>query len=174
MLFSRCSTKLLLKIYFSFIKIQYILKPLNLPYFDFKRRKLPENREEIFDIYRKKWVKLTPEEWVRQNFLKFLTEVKNYPTGLVTVERSLKVNRMYKRFDAVVYDRKSKVQILLEFKSHEIKLSQNVFDQIAAYNTTINAKYLIVSNGLKHFCCIMDYANNRYTFLKDIPEYSKL
>jgi len=148
--------------------------PLNLPQYPFKRRKQGEGREEIFDPFRKKWVKLTPEEWVRQNFLAWLVMEKNFPSGLIAVERSLKVNKMIRRFDAVLFRIDGSAGMLMEFKAPSIKLSHHVVDQIAAYNTTVKANYLILSNGLIHFCVKMDYENNRTTFLTEIPEYIKL
>ncbi len=149
------------------------MKRLNLPNYNIKRRNI-NNREEIFDLFRKKWVKLTPEEWVRQNFLIWLTSEKKYPYGLIAVERSLTVNKMPRRFDAVIFNIYGKAQILLEFKSPEVKLSTKVFDQIAAYNTTIKAKYLIISNGMIHYCVKTNNKNMGYTFLSEIPEYVKL
>ena len=147
---------------------------LNLPQYPLKRRKSEEGREDIFDPFRKKWIKLTPEEWVRQNFLTWLVMEKKFPLALIAVERSLKVNKMSRRFDAVLFRSDGSTGILMEFKAPHIKLSYHVVDQIAAYNTTVKADYLILSNGLIHFCVKMDYKNNRTTFLTEIPEYIKL
>ncbi len=146
--------------------------PLNLPHYEFSiTQSVPP---KIFDFIRKKSVALTPEEWVRQNFLKFLVEEKKYPSSLIFLEQTLKVYKMQKRCDAVVYDKKGAPQMIIEFKSPDVALNQKVFDQIARYNITLHVNYLIVSNGLKHFCCLIDSANRSYRFLDDIPEYSAL
>ncbi len=150
------------------------MEPLNLPSYPLKRRKKIPTGEDIFDPFRKKWVKLTPEEWVRQNFLTYLLMEKKYPSGLIAVEKSLRVNKMNRRFDAVLFNTAGEAKMLLEFKAPAINLSHRVVDQIAAYNIVIQAKYLIISNGLSHFCVRMDYQNNRTTFLTEIPEYIKL
>lgn len=129
---------------------------------------------KIFDFIRKKYVALTPEEWVRQNFLKFLVQEKKYPPTLIYLEKSLRMGKMSKRCDAVVYDNKANPLMILEFKAPQIALTQNVFDQIARYNATLQVKYLIITNGLKYFCCKIDAKNNSYEFMDDIPEYNLL
>lgn len=146
--------------------------PLNLPHYEFSvtQSKPPK----IFDFIRKKYVALTPEEWVRQNFLRFLVEEKKYPASLIFLEQTLKVYKMQKRCDAVVYDKKRTPQMIIEFKSPDVALNQKVFDQIARYNITLHVNYLIVSNGLKHFCCLINPESSSYLFLDDIPEYSAL
>ena len=146
--------------------------PLNLPHYEFSvTQSVPP---KIFDFIRKKYITLTPEEWVRQNFLKFLVEEKKYPSSLIFLEQTLKVYKMQKRCDAVVYDKKKAPQMIIEFKSPDVAVNQKVFDQIARYNITLHVNYLIVSNGLKHFCCLIDPENRSYRFLDDIPEYSTL
>ena len=147
---------------------------LNLPAYEVKVRKNEGKGEDIFDTFRRKYVCLTPEEWVRQHFLHFLCREKHYPASLISVEKSLIINRMPRRFDAVIFNRDGTPALLLEFKAPEVKLSQAVFDQVAAYNLTLHADYLIVSNGLTHYCCKMDYENHRYHFLQDIPNYADL
>lgn len=149
------------------------MKSLNLPTYSFNI-KLIEQRKYIFDFIRKKFVILTPEEWVRQNFLRFLVEEKKYPASLIAVELEFKLNKLSKRSDAVVYDKNAKPVLIAEFKAPEIKIDQKVFDQIARYNMKLNVDYLIVSNGLEHFCCKMDSSNNKYVFLKEVPEYNNL
>jgi len=145
---------------------------LNLPHYEFSVTQSPPIK--IFDFIRKKYVALTPEEWVRQNFLKYLVEVKNYPPSLIFLEQTLKVYKRQKRCDAVVYDKKGGPLMIIEFKAPEVAVTQKVFDQIARYNISLNVIYLIVSNGLKHFCCSIDAAAKSYRFLDDIPEYSAL
>jgi hypothetical protein len=150
------------------------MEKLNLPQYDFKTRQLAEGSLEIFDPVRKKYLKLTPEEWVRQNFIQYLVNEKNYPQSLVLIEKGLTLNRMKKRFDAVVYSKQGNPLVLIEFKSPKVNLEQKVFEQIASYNLQLKVKYLIVSNGLKHYCCSINYANNKIVFLTDIPLYDEL
>ena len=145
---------------------------LNLPHYEFSvKQSLPV---KIFDFIRKKYVALTPEEWVRQNFLKYLVEEKNYPPSLIFLEQTLKVFKMQKRCDAVVYDKKGAPLVIIEFKAPEVALTQKVFDQIARYNISLKVNYLIVSNGLEHFCCSIDANTKSVRFMDDIPEYSVL
>jgi type I site-specific restriction-modification system R (restriction) subunit len=147
---------------------------LNLPAYSVKMRETPLQGKEIFDDFRKKYVKLTPEEWVRQHFLHFLCDTKHYRPSLISVEKSLSINGMPRRFDAVVHIPTGQPVLLLEFKAPSVKLTQAVFDQVAAYNLALHADYLIVSNGLSHYCCRMDYPNHRYYFLEEIPDYTDL
>jgi hypothetical protein len=147
---------------------------LNLPAYQFKTRKAKEGKMEIFDVFRKKFVALTAEEWVRQNFLKYLVDEKDYPKSLLLVEKGLSLNNMLKRFDAVAYDQTGKPMVLMEFKAPEVRISQKVFEQVAAYNLKLKVRYLIVSNGMVHYCCLMNYQNNSFTFIKEIPDFAKL
>lgn len=147
---------------------------LNLPAIKLKTRISKTGKTEVFDSFRKKYVVLTPEEWVRQHFLLYLVNIKGYPISLIAVEKGLKVNQMQKRFDAVVYDNNKKPVVLVEFKSPQVKPDQNVFDQVSRYNLAIKVNYLIVSNGLNHYCCRMDYENNKYQFLKEVPGFKEL
>jgi hypothetical protein len=151
---------------------KYIMLELNLPHYEFSVTQSPPLK--IFDFIRKKFVALTPEEWVRQNFLKYLVEEKNYPPSLIFLEQTLKVFKMQKRCDAVVYDKKGAPLMIIEFKAPEVAVNQKVFDQIARYNISLKVNYLIVSNGLKHFCCSIDTEAKSYSFMDDIPEYSAL
>ena len=146
---------------------------LNLPTYSFKI-KSDLQRKLIFDEFRKKYVVLTPEEWVRQNFMKFLVAEKSYPISLTAVEKKVDVNGLSQRFDAVVFNRKGQPSVIIEFKAPSVKISQEVFDQIARYNMSLKVDFLIVSNGLKHYCCKMDYEKNTYYFLKDIPDFSEI
>lgn len=147
---------------------------LNLPEFDIKTRKTKNGKVEVFDAFRKKYIALTPEEWVRQHFLQYLVNRKKYPASLISVEKGLTINKMQKRFDAVVFDNKGTPIVLIEFKSPKVELDQKTFNQISRYNLKMKVKYLIISNGLKHFCCRMDYENNYYTFLREIPDFYQL
>ena len=147
---------------------------LNLPEYELKIRQVSVGRNEIFDPFRKKYIKLTPEEWVRQNFLSYLIHEKGFPASLIAVEKGLKINRLQKRFDAVVFNNKLNPIVLIEFKSPEVNLDQKVFDQIAMYNLNMKVNYLIVSNGLTHYCCKMNYKANNYQFLQEIPTFLML
>jgi type I site-specific restriction endonuclease len=147
---------------------------LNLPVFDIKTRKTRAGKTEVFDAIRKKYVALTPEEWVRQHFLHFLVSQKGYPPSLIAVEKGLKVNQMQKRFDAVVFDKRGNPLVLIEFKSPKVELDQKTFDQVSMYNLKMKVNYLVISNGLKHYCCRMDYEKDAYYFLKEIPSYNEL
>lgn len=142
---------------------------LNLPAYQFKI-KTEGQRTQIFDRIRKKYVALTPEEWVRQHFINFLIEVKKYPESLMAVEMQLKYNRQQKRGDIVIYNNVGKPHVIVECKSPEIKITQNVFDQAARYNMNLQVEYLFVTNGLQHYYCQMDYINNSYRFLEELPE----
>ena len=146
------------------------MQELNFPSYAF-RLKSSENKTLIFDIIRKKYVVLTPEEWVRQHVLRFLLEEKNYPASLIAVERQLKIHTRTKRTDIVVYNTQGTPEVLIECKAPSVKITQDAFDQIARYNLTANASYLMVTNGLSHFFCQIDAENETYVFLKDIPEY---
>ena len=127
----------------------------------------------IFDVIRKKFMVLQPEEWVRQHCIHFLIEEKKYPISLINVEKELKVNGLRKRYDIVIYNSDGSIHIIVECKSHKIKIDQSTFDQIARYNLTLNASYLMVTNGINHYYCSMDMEEQRYKFLKDIPNYEK-
>lgn len=143
---------------------------LNLPSYQFK---LKQNgvRTQIFDVIRKKYVALTPEEWVRQNFLQYLIQEKKFPASLIAVEAGLKYNQLQKRMDVLVYDKQGSPHLIVECKAPEVKISQDVFDQIARYNMVFKVKYLIVTNGINHFCCLMDYTENSYKYLEMIPDF---
>ena len=145
---------------------------LNLPTYPFKI-KSSENKQLIFDIVRKKYVLLTPEEWVRQHFIWFLVEEKKYPTSLTSVEKKLTINNLTKRTDIVVFKNDGSPFLLVECKAPTVKITQETFDQIARYNLNLNANYLIVTNGLEHFFCELDFTNKKYIFLITIPNYQK-
>lgn len=128
----------------------------------------------VFDIIRKKYVALTPEEWVRQHSLHFLIEEKKYPAGRFLVERQLRVATLDKRVDIAVCDPGGKIQLLVECKAPGVVLNQKVFDQIARYNWEARADILMVTNGLNHFYCRMDYRNGEYLFLPELPSYPEI
>ncbi|ESU21216.1 hypothetical protein FEDK69T_25830 [Flavobacterium enshiense DK69] len=123
----------------------------------------------MFDEIRKKFVVVTPEEWVRQHVVQFLLQQKNYSKSYINVEKSIKINGLTKRYDVVVFQPDGKIFLLVECKAPEVNISQQTFDQIARYNMTLEAKYLMVTNGLNHYFCYMDYENEQYQFLKDLP-----
>ena len=146
------------------------MQQLNFPLYTF-RFKNSENKVSIFDEIRKKFMILTPEEWVRQHVVKFILLEKKYPKSLINVEKSLKVNGLTKRYDIVVFNPDGSLFLLIECKAPEIKTSQSTFDQIARYNMTLKSQYLMVTNGLNHYFCQMDFENEKYVFLKELPEY---
>jgi hypothetical protein len=146
---------------------------LNLPQYDFNIR-FNEGKKQIFDVLRKRFVALTPEEWVRQNFTRFLLEEKGFPGGRMIQEAFLVVNGQKKRCDTLVCDSDAKPLVLIEYKAPEVAITQHVFDQIAAYNFALNVTYLIVSNGITHYCCKIMYNNQTMIYLNDIPFYSEL
>ena len=149
------------------------MQQLNFPNYNF-RFKNNENKVSIFDEIRKKFIILTPEEWVRQHVVQFLMVEKKYPKSLINVEKVLKINDLRKRYDVVVFNPDGTIHILVECKAPEIKIAQTTFDQIARYNLTLKATYLMVSNGLKHYFCQMDFENEKYHFLQDIPVYNTI
>jgi hypothetical protein len=146
------------------------MQQLNFPSFSF-RFKNSENKVSIFDAIRKKFIILTPEEWVRQHVVQFLMIEKNYPKSLLNVEKVLQVNGLRKRYDIVVYNSDGTIHILIECKAPEIPISQSTFDQIAQYNMTLQSNYLMVTNGLNHYFCQMDNENEKYQFLNELPNY---
>jgi hypothetical protein len=149
------------------------MKQLQFPSYSF-RFKNSENKVAIFDEIRKKFIIITPEEWVRQHVVQFLLQDKKYPKSHINVEKLLKINDLNKRYDVVVYNPDGSIFILVECKAPEIKISQHTFDQIARYNMTLNAEYLMVTNGLNHYFCKMDYESEKYDFLPELPEYQSL
>lgn len=146
------------------------MQKLNLPEYQF-RTKTEEGKAWIFDATRKKFVVLTPEEWVRQHFIFYLKEEKNYPASLMAVEKQILVNGKQRRFDLVVYNRNGQPFLICEFKAPSVKITQEAFDQVVRYNMVLKVKNVIVSNGLQHFACEIDYENNNYWYLKEIPGF---
>lgn len=146
---------------------------INLPPYETKFREQGGKRQ-IFDVLRRKYVALTPEEWVRQHVVHYLLDYKGYPKGLLVNEVELVIGEKKLRCDTLLYNRALQPQMIIEYKSPEIDLTQRVFDQITAYNFLLHVDYLIVSNGRQHYCCRMDYERQSYQFLKEIPRYEDL
>ncbi len=146
---------------------------LNLPKYETKIA-IREGKKVIFDIIRKRYVALTPEEWVRQHFIHFLIIHKGYPSALMANEVLLNLNGTKKRCDTVLYKRDLSARMIIEYKAPQIEITQAVFNQITNYNFVLKVDYLIVSNGINHYCCKMDYVNQTYVFLEDIPDYNLL
>ena len=146
---------------------------LNLPGYDTKILS-KDGKPTIFDLLRRCYVALTPEEWVRQHFVHFLIEHCNYPATLMGNEVGLTLNGTKKRCDTVVYDRNLKPRIIIEYKAPTVKINKEVFSQIARYNLVLKVDYLIISNGIQHYCCRMDYEKNSFEFIANIPEYNSL
>ncbi len=146
------------------------LQELNFPKFTF-RFKNSENKISIFDVIRKRFMVLQPEEWVRQHCVHYLIEIKGFPISLINVEKELTVNNLKKRYDIVVFKPDGSIFLMVECKAPKIKIDQTTFDQIARYNLALNAEYLMVTNGLSHYYCQMDLEDECYNFLKDIPDY---
>ncbi len=128
----------------------------------------------IFDFLRKKYVALTPEEWVRQHFTHYLVEHKGYPKGLLGNEIELQIGDKRLRCDSILYNKVARPQMIIEYKAPTVPLQQKVFDQVSAYNLLLRVDYLVISNGMEHYCCKMDYEHQKYLFLQEIPDYEKL
>jgi hypothetical protein len=148
------------------------MQVLNFKPYDF-RFKNSENKIYIFDVIRKKFVVLQPEEWVRQHVVHYLNKEKKYPLSHINVEKQLKVNNLTRRYDVVVFKPNGEILVLVECKAPEVDISQKTFDQIARYNMQLQSNYLMVTNGLNHFYCNMDFAQEKYSFLKDIPDFNR-
>ena len=149
------------------------MQELNLPPYVFRYQR-DGDQVRIFDELRKKYIALTPEEWVRQNFIRCMVEEKNVPSGLIVQEKKLVMNTMTRRPDIVIYNRNAEAVMIIECKAPEVRIGQDTFDQIARYNSVLLVPYLIVTNGLNHYCCKMDYTNEAYSFLEDIPTYQEM
>ena len=148
------------------------MKKLNFPSYKF-RLKNSENKTHIFDEIRKKFVVLKPEEWVRQHCLNFLMQEKKYPASLINVEKRIKLNELSKRYDIVIYNTDGSVHCIVECKAPNVNINQNTFDQIARYNSHLDASFLMVTNGLNHYYCNMKLTSNGYSFIEYLPDYSQ-
>lgn len=146
---------------------------LNLPQYSIKIGGTKE-KPTIFDILRRKFVALSPEEWVRQHFIHYLIEHKGYPQAYLANETELHIGAKKLRCDSVLYNNVFQPRMIIEYKAPSVAITQKVFDQISVYNMLLHVDYLVVSNGLCHYCCKMDYANQKYLFLDDIPNYDIL
>ena len=146
---------------------------LNLPPYPIKIQEKGEKRQ-IFDFLRRKWVALTPEEWVRQHFTHFLVEQKNYPQALLANEVELRIGEKRLRCDTLLYNKELRPRMIIEYKAPTIQIQQKTFDQISVYNLLLKVDYLVVSNGLRHYCCKMDYERQSYQFLEDIPDHETI
>lgn len=146
---------------------------LNLPPFDMKVKR-GDNVFKVFDALRKKYVTLTPEEYVRQHFVNWLLNTLHYPASLTANEIGIELNGTKRRCDTIVFNPDGSPLIIVEYKAPSVNISQKVFDQIVRYNMVLRARYLIVSNGIRHYCCLIDYAANTYHFIPEIPDYRDL
>lgn len=146
---------------------------LNLPSIPL-RLKDEEGIVKVFDPLRDKYVALTPEEFVRQHFTAWLRDARHYPASLMANEIGIEVNGTRKRCDTVVFGNDGKPMVIVEYKAPDVTVNQAVFDQIVRYNMTLHADYLVVSNGINHYCCVMDYENGTYHFIPEIPDYLSL
>jgi hypothetical protein len=149
------------------------MQKLNLPEYPFRINKVGQI-SEIFDAIRKKYVALTPEEWVRQHIVRYLTEELAYPPSLISIERSLRYNGMLRRTDVVIYTSAGNPVLLIECKAPGIKITEEVFGQIARYNMTLRVPYLAVTNGMQHYCCRISPEERTYQFMEKIPSYEEI
>jgi hypothetical protein len=149
------------------------MQKLNLPEYDLKLKE-ESGRTLVFDPFRSKYLVMTPEEQVRQLFARYLVEEKQYPASLMATEYALTLNKMSKRCDILVFDRKGHPVVLVECKSPDVRIGREVFDQVARYNMVFRVAYLLITNGLKHYCCRVDHQAGTVEFLDDIPMYHAL
>ncbi|WP_445738659.1 type I restriction enzyme HsdR N-terminal domain-containing protein [Mariniflexile sp.] len=148
------------------------MQALNFQKFPF-RFKNSENKISIFDEIRKKFVVLLPEEWVRQHCVQYLMIDKKYPKSLINVEKELVINELKKRYDIVIFNPDGSIHLIVECKAPKITINQDTFDQVARYNIALQATFLMVTNGINHYYCQMDFENERYDFLEDIPNFGQ-
>lgn len=146
---------------------------LNLPQYSFRIKKQNE-KLIIFDSQRKRYVALTPEEWVRQNFIRFLIEEKGYPAAYLAIEKQLNMNGMKKRCDAILYNEHAQPFLIIELKAPNVAISQATFDQVAVYNAKLKVDFFIISNGIEHFCCKVNLKTARYEFFPEIPDFNQI
>ncbi len=146
---------------------------LNLPPYAYKLKQ-NNGSVQIWDAVRRKYVALTPEEWVRQHFIAYLVGSKKYPLGRIGNEISLSLNGRSRRCDTLVYDAEGQPLVLIEYKAPHISVSQKVFEQAVRYNICFRVPYIMLSNGISHYCCRIDYDSRKYSFLTEIPSYNEL
>ncbi len=149
------------------------MENLHIPHFQTKIEQRGE-KKFIFDPFRKQYVALTPEEWVRQQFLSWLCNTFGYPKGLIAVETPLKYNELKKRADAVIYNRQLKPVMIIEVKSTQVNITQETFEQAVRYNFTFKTPYIILTNGLTHYCCFINHEQKKVQYLSDIPHYKQI
>jgi len=149
------------------------METLNFPEYRLKIQGEGKNLQ-VWDLVRKKYVSLTPEEWVRQHMVLFLINEKKVPSSLIRIESGLVVHNQFRRTDIVAYSSEGRPLLIVECKATSVKLNQDVFDQAARYNIALHVPILIVTNGKKHYCCHIDFKNNKYAFLKGIPDYQEM
>ncbi|MEI6884868.1 MAG: type I restriction enzyme HsdR N-terminal domain-containing protein [Bacteroidota bacterium] len=147
---------------------------LNLPEYQPRTRLSKDGKEEIYDVVRRKFVRLTPEEWVRQHFINFFVSHHDYPLSLLQVEGKLTYNHLTKRSDIVVYGRNGKPLMAVECKAPSVEITQKVFDQLAMYNFTLGVSYLVLTNGMQNYICRMEPEKGSYSFLEKFPAYAEL
>jgi len=148
---------------------------MNLPPYELRtRHNVEQGFVEVFDTQRRKWVKLTPEEEVRQRFVHYLIDHLGYPAGRIGNEVNIRVAQTEKRCDSVIYDAQGRPAVIVEFKATTVSLTQKVFDQIARYNLALQVRLLMVSNGLHHYCCYLDPETQRFRFLQELPRWEQV
>ena len=147
---------------------------LNLPEYPLRIRTKKDGKQEIHDPVRRRFVRLTPEEWVRQHFINFLVHHHGFPASLIHVEASLRYNRLSKRSDIVIYGKHGKPMMAVECKAPSVEITRNVFEQLAMYNFTLKVPYLVLTNGIQNYICRMEPEKQGYTFLEDFPAYNEL
>ncbi len=152
---------------------RYEMLELNLPHFE-KKIITKDEKPFILDVIRRQHVALTPEEWVRQHFVHYLINHKGYPLSLMANEVQLKLNGMSRRCDTVIYDRTLKPRVIIEYKAPTVNITQRTFEQICRYNMVLQVDYLIVSNGITHYCCKVDHPTRSYKFIGKVPEYQEV
>ena len=150
------------------------MKELNLPAYSFRFKSGENGKALIFDDIRRKFVALTPEEWVRQHFINYLVSERRYPRGLIAVEVMFRMNKLVRRADILVYDKQGRPLLLVECKAPEVKVSAAVFDQIVSYNIKFRLRYIVVTNGMEHYACSTDTEKGLWSFLNSIPFYDEL
>jgi hypothetical protein len=146
------------------------MDPLNLPTYFF-RIKQGKEKKYIFDEIRRRYVVLTPEEWVRQHLVKYLVHVKHFPQLLISVEKGFSQLRRKQRYDLLIYDRNGRPLMIAECKAPAMEINQNAFDQASRYNVKHKAPFMLISNGRKHYCCQINLDNKQYQFLQEIPDF---
>jgi hypothetical protein len=149
------------------------MQKLNFPEYEFSIRNVAK-KTQIFDQTRKRYYVLTPEEWVRQHLVEFLVHELEFPRSLLEIEKSLTLNKMQKRADLLVRDKSGNPILLAECKAPDVKVTQKTFDQAGRYNMVFRVPYLLITNGVEHFCAQIDFSRNSFKFLRDIPSYEEL